>query len=153
MAEENKTEEKTESVSNGETTSQPINTAKVTFGGKEYTIVRLKAGKFYAALKVYMSMVKEVAPKVASGKGEEQEIDLSQLVTSMFESWPEKTAEFVGLCCVSAKEGEKPLDSKFILENAYPEEITEAFQTCLKLNKVSQSLKNFVAPIGELGAM
>ena len=155
MAEENKTEEKTESVSNGESTSQLDTTAIVTFGGKEYTIERLKAGKFYKALKVYMAMVKEVAPKTASGKGEEQEIDLNQLVTSMFESWPEKTAEFVALCCETAKleEGVKPLDNKFILANAYPEEISDAFQTCLKLNKVAQSLKNFVAPIGELGAM
>jgi hypothetical protein len=156
MAEENGTENtNTEEVSNGENTSQSDNTAIVTFGGKQYTIERLRAGKFYSALKVYMAMVKEVAPKVTSGKDKDQEIDLNQLVTSMFESWPEKTAEFVAMCCSTAKleDGAKPLDNKFILDNAYPEEISDAFQTCLKLNQVAKSLKNFVAPIGELGAI
>ena len=150
MAEENKqTEPKKDEVSN----VSSDNTAKVTFGSKDYTIERLKAGKFYGALKVYMSMVKEVAPKTSSGK--DQEVDLNQLVTSMFESWPEKTAEFVALCCSTAKleEGAKPLTNEFILENAYPEEISTAFQVCLKLNQVQENLKNFVAPIGELGAI
>lgn len=151
MTEESKTQ--TSPISNGD------NTAKVTFGGKEYTIQRLKAGKFYQALKVYMSMVKEVAPKTASAnKGEETEINMDQMVTSMFESWPEKTAEFVALCCSDTKlEAENGVEAKtitkeFILDDAYPEEITDAFKTCLKLNKVSENLKNFVAPIGELGA-
>lgn len=137
---------------------QDETTASVTFGGKKYTIKRLKAGKFYQALKVYMAMVKEVTPKSASDKGEAQ-VDLTQLVSSMFESWPEKMAEFVAICCATATSSEgdsaepAKLNTEFILNEAYPEEITDAFQTCLKVNKVAQSLKNFVAPIGELGAV
>ena len=134
------------------------NTANVTLGGKSYTIKRLKAGKFYSALKVYMAMVKEVTPKNASDKDEAQ-VDLNQLVSSMFESWPGKMAEFVAICCSTATvpdgDGVKEanLTTQFILDESYPEEISEAFQTCLKVNKVAQSLKNFVAPIGELGAV
>ena len=129
-------------------------TDKVIFGSKEYTIQRLKAGKFYDALKVYMAMIREIAPETTSGKGE-ADINMNQLVTSMFESWPEKTAEFVAICCTTAKiaDGDKPLSKQFILDNAYPEEISNAFQTCLKLNQVQENLKNFVAPIGELGAV
>jgi len=135
------------------TSAKNDDTAEVTFGGKTYTIKRLKAGKFYQALKVYMSMVREVTPKNASDKDEAQ-VDLNQLVSSMFESWPEKMAEFVAICCTSADvAGDEKPSNEFILENAYPEEITTAFQTCLKLNKVTDSLKNFVAPIEELGAV
>jgi aspartate/glutamate racemase len=147
------------------------NSATVTFGGTEYTIERLKAGKFYQALKVYMSIIKEVTGKMSSKKisdkgaekeGEEKELDmdLNELITSLFESWPTKTAEFVAICCSDIKlkvkknqvEEEIELTNESLLANAYSEEITNAFQTCATLNQVSKSLKNFVAPIEGLGA-
>jgi len=69
----------------------------------------------------------------------------------MFETWPEKMVKFIAVCC-STINLEEPLTEKKILEEAYPEQITEAFSACLKLNNVAKNLKNFVAPIGELGA-
>ena len=136
---------KTGDISGGKTT------ANIVFGEKAYTIHKLKAGKFYEALKVYMDMIKEVAPKTpGSGKGE-VEVDFDKLVVSMFKSWPEQMVKFITVCC-SSIDIKEPLTEEIILEKAYPEQITEAFRACLKLNNVAENLKNFVAPIGELGA-
>lgn len=126
-------------------------TADIVFGEKTYTILKLKAGKFYEALEVYMNMIKEVAPKTpASGKGE-AEVDFDKLVVSMFTSWPEQMVKFITVCC-SSIDIKEPLTEKKIKEEAYPEQVTKAFSVCLKLNNVAANLKNFVAPIGELGA-
>lgn len=125
-------------------------TASISFGETKYTLKKLKAGKFYAALKVYMQMIKEIAPG-AQAPGEEATVDFDKLVVSMFESWPEKMVEFIAICC-STVESETPLTKEYILEEAYPEQISEVFETCLKLNNVGANLKNFVAPIGKLGA-
>ena len=142
-------------VKTGENLSSTDNkdTAEVTFGDKTYTVPKLRAGKFYDALKVYMEMVKDVAPK-AQVPGKEATVEFDTLIVSMFQSWPEKMVKFITVCCstVEIKEGEKPLNEKSILENAYPEQIPQAFSICLKLNNVAKNLKNFVAPIGELGA-
>jgi hypothetical protein len=148
MAEENKPVTTT-----GENSSGTKNTAEVTFGEKTYTLHKLKAGKFYDALKVYMDMVKDIAPE-AQVPGKEATVDFDKLIVSMFQSWPEKMVKFIAVCCstVEIKEGEKPLTSQSILEDAYPEQIPDAFSVCLKLNNVAANLKNFVAPIGELGA-
>ena len=127
------------------------NTAEITFGEKSYTIHKLKAGKFYEALKVYMEMIKEVAPKTpVSGKGEAT-VDFDKLVVSMFKTWPEKMVKFVVVCC-STMDAKEPFTEEGIKDEAYPEEITKAFSTCLKLNNVAENLKNSVAPMGELGA-
>ena len=127
------------------------NTAEITFGGKSYTIHKLKAGMFYEALKVYMEMIKDIAPKTpVSGKGEAT-VDFDKLVISMFKTWPEKMVKFVVVCCATI-DIKEPFTEEKIKEEAYPEEITNAFSTCLKLNNVAENLKNFAAPIGELGA-
>lgn len=146
MAEENKPK-------TGETKSDDKNTAQVSFGDKTYTLKKLRAGKFYAALKVYMEMIKDIAPETQV-PGKEATVDFDKLVVSMFQSWPDKMVKFIAVCCstVEVKEGEEPLTEESILENAYPEQIPDAFSACLKLNNVAANLKNFVAPIGELGA-
>ena len=129
------------------------NTAEITFGEKTYDIHKLRAGKFYEALEVYMGMIKDIAPE-AQVPGEEATVNFDKLIVSMFQSWPEKMVKFITVCCstIEIEEGEEPLTNKSILENAYPEQIPEAFSICLKLNNVAANLKNFVAPIGELGA-
>jgi hypothetical protein len=128
------------------------NTAEVTFGGTKYTIHRLKAGKFYDALKIYMDMIKEVAPNApVSGEGQAT-VDFDKLVVSMFQTWPEKMVKFIAVCCSTIEGDENKITEEKIREEAYPEEITASFRTCLQLNKVGENLKNFVAPIGELGA-
>ena len=136
---------KTGSISGGK------NTLEIIFGEKTYTIHKLKAGKFYELLQVYMEMIKDVSPKNPV-KGEEATVDFDTLIVSMFKNWPAKMAEFIVICCSSIEGLKEPLTKERILEEAYPEQITETFSACLKLNNVAQNLKNFVAPIGELGA-
>ena len=135
-------------------TSVASNTAEVSFGDKTYTIKRLKAGKFYSALKVYMDMIKEVAPKQPAAQGAENTVDFDQIIVSMFQTWPEKMIDFIEICVSTADvaEGASILTKETIKEESYPEQITSAFRTCLTLNKVAENLKNFAAPIGELGA-
>lgn len=141
---ENEKPKNTGSASNGKT-------AEVIFGEQKYKIHKLKAGKFYEALEVYMDMIKEVAPESeVPGKGEAT-VNFDKLIVSMFKSWPEKMVKFITVCC-STVDVKEPLTEKRIKEEAYPEQIIEAFRTCLKLNNVAENLKNFVAPIGELGA-
>lgn len=122
------------------------NTAVIKFGDSDYTITRLKAGKFYSALKVYMDIIKDMAPKTQEDK-DKNIVPLDQMVTTMFQTWPDKMIEFISIC-TSTVVG---LDRKKIAEEAYPEQVTEAFRVCLKLNRVAENLKNFAAPIGELG--
>jgi len=98
-------------------------------------------------------MIKDIAPE-AQVPGKEATVDFDKLIVSMFQSWPDKMVKFIAVCCstIEVKEGDEPLTNESILENAYPEQIPEAFSVCLKLNNVAENLKNFVAPIGELGA-
>ena len=147
MTEENKP------IETGKSNGDNKNIAEVIFGEKTYKVHKLRAGKFYDALKVYMDMIKDIAPKTEVS-GEEATVDFDKLILSMFQSWPEKVVKFITICCstVEIKEGEEPLTEKTILEEAYPEQIPVAFSICLKLNNVAANLKNFVAPIGELGA-
>jgi hypothetical protein len=124
-------------------------TAKITIGGKEITINKLKAGKFYEAQKSISEMFKKAAelstdPKATTeGKVPDmKDVDISNLV-GLFEEFPQHVAKFVSICI--------DMTDKDLLEKAYPEEINEAFGVCLELNNVMENLKNSVAPIGKLG--
>jgi len=134
------------------------NTTEVTLGENKYKIYRLKAGKFYEALKVYMDLIKEITPSAPSEGQGQGSVNLDKLITSMFQSWPEKMIKFITICCNKASSSREDSSEKTeiteekICEEAYPEQITEAFRACTKLNRVGENLKNFVAPIGELGA-
>jgi hypothetical protein len=126
------------------------NTTELTFGDKKCVIKRLRAGRFYEAVKVCMDILKELSPPVSTeGKGEAT-VDLEKLVVSMFQTWPEKMIKFISICCSTA-EGEQITEEE-IKNNSYPEQVTEAFRTCFKLNRVGENIKNSVAPIQELGA-
>jgi hypothetical protein len=126
------------------------NSAEVTFGDKSYKIHRLKAGSFYQALKVYMDIIKDIAPSSPSqGSGEATTVDFDKLIVSMFQTWPEKMVNFVSVCCLPA---DPTLTEDKIKEESYPEQISSAFGICLKLNRVAENLKNFIAPMGEMGA-
>ena len=126
------------------------NSAKILFGDQTYTIFRLKAGKFYDAMKVYMEMLKDIAPKTpVSGKGEVP-VNFDKLIVSMFQSWPEKMVDFIKICCSTSKNA-KELTVEKIKKDAYPEQITEVFKTCMTLNRVAENLKNFATPIEGLG--
>jgi len=133
------------------------NNAEITLGDIKYTIYRLKAGKFYAALKIYMDMIREIAPSTKVDDKGEAPVDFEKLVVGMFQTWPENMIKFIAVCCEKATTGDKgegataELTIEKIREDSYPEQITEAFKTCMALNRVGENLKNFVAPIGELG--
>ena len=122
-------------------------TAIIFIGGKEFTINKLRAGKFYGAQKIIASMFRDaskIAPTQAGKKSPDmKDIDISNLV-GMIETFPQQVAGFVA-CCAEIEE-------KDLLEKAYPEEISKAFGVCLDLNNVMENLKNSVAPIEKLGA-
>jgi hypothetical protein len=122
--------------------------AEIILGGNTITIQKLKAGKFYVAQKIVAEMFREAAP--LSGEIQEGQVstdvkgmDLGALV-NLFEKLPTHVAKFVAVCADKTEEE--------ILQDAYPEEINEAFSVCLELNNVMENLKNSVAPIGKLGA-
>jgi len=124
-------------------------TAKITLGGEEVTVKKLKAGKFYEAQKSISEMFKKAAElstepqELAKGKVPDmKDVDISNLV-GLFEEFPQHVAKFVSICV--------DMTDKDLLEKAYPEEINEAFGVCLELNNVMENLKNSVAPIGKLG--
>jgi hypothetical protein len=133
-------------------------TASIILGGKSYEIKRLKAGDFYRALKVYMEMIKDVIPDkdntpstpiTTDGKAETKEVgktEFRELIESVFERWPDKKAEIIGICC-STIEGETKIDKQFVLTEAYPEEIDTILNTCTELNRFGENLKNFAAPM------
>ena len=125
------------------------NDAEVKLGDTSYKIHRLKAGDFYQALKVYMDIVRDVTPSTPSQGSGENQVDFDKLIVSMFQTWPESMVKFISVCCKPANE---TLTEDKIKEDAYHEQITEAFRICLKLNRVGENLKNFAAPIGEMGA-
>lgn len=124
-----------------------LNTAEVTFGETKYTIQRLKAGTFYSALKIYMDMIKEVTPKTPISDKGEATVDFNMALVGMFQTWPDKIIDFIVVCC-SMVEG---VNREKIKNESFPEQVTEAFRTCLKLNRVAENLKNFAAPMSEIG--
>ena len=135
-------------VSGGGSVAITENTAEITLGSETYTFNRLKAGNFYQALKVYMEIIKDVTPSAPSQGQGEATVDFEKLVVSMFQTWPEKMVKFIAVC---AQTEEHKLTEEKIKEDAYPEQITAAFRTCLKLNRVGENLKNFASPISEMG--
>ena len=125
-------------------------TAKIFIGGEEITIHKLKAGKFYDAQKIIAEMFREAAKlggtqSVGKGKTPDiKDVDISGLV-GLFETLPQQVAKFVAICA--------KMETKDLLEKAYPEEINKSFAVCLELNNVMENLKNSVAPIGKLGVV
>ncbi len=131
--------------------------AEIVLGGEKKTIQKLKAGKFYDAQKVIAEIFREASkfsskkPENPDNKTESKEqdqigiegMDLGELV-NLFEKFPVQTAKFVAICA--------EMTETELLEKAYPEEISTAFDVCLELNNVMENLKNSVAPIGKLGA-
>ncbi len=120
---------------------------KINLGGKEYEVVRLKAGKFYEAQRIFADIIKSVrtdsGSKAAGQEGEVLAVDLDQ-VSKVLSEVPQKVARFVAYCI--------GVEEKVVLDEAYPEEINEAFGVCLRVNNVIENLKNFAAPMEKLGA-
>lgn len=112
----------------------------ITIGGETVTILKLKAGEFYKLQKVFGEILRSTItnPDDIDKMGAEQ-------LTKLFSDLPTQIAEFVAVCSGKSKDE--------LLEQAYPEEIAEAFGKGLVLNNVVENLKNSVAPMEKLGAV
>lgn len=134
--------------------------AKITVGGKTRIIRKLKAGEFYEAQRAFAEILNSVSvgsginpADIAQGKidpnNPEQlkrlasKTDMSKVMKVMSEA-PSKMAKFVAVCA--------QMPEAELLKEAYPEEISVAFDVCYKLNNVAENLKNFGAPMRTLGA-
>jgi len=108
--------------------------AKITLGGEEYPIKKLKAGKFYEVQKLFAEIIASV--------GTEEGINDAERLSNILSNFPEKVLAFVAKCA--------ELEDNDIREKAYPEEVSAAFGECMKLNNVFENLKNSVAPMEKL---
>lgn len=117
--------------------------AKVTIGGEEYTVYKLKAGKFYEVQTIFAEIISTLssASLKTSDKGEGGSNEGEQTI-SVLSKFPEKIAKFVAACM--------NMEEKDLLEKAFPQEITDAFSICIRLNNVMENLKNSVAPMEKL---
>jgi hypothetical protein len=104
-------------------------------GGETIVVHRLKAGKFYEATILFGEIIQ------ASSKSE----DMEEGLLKMFKTMPEKIIGLIAMC--------SDKDDTYIKENAYPEEIVEAWRLVLKLNNFVKNLGNLAAPIGQEGAI
>lgn len=145
--------------------SNEKNTATIVIGGETKVIKRLKAGKFYEAQKVILELIKlgnkistsdetkqseklidprtQRDAKVKKGKIKAENVNVEEMI-EIFSHYPDKITKFISICA------DMPHDE--LLKKAYPEEINNAFNTCLELNRVIENVKNSVAPIQKMGA-
>jgi hypothetical protein len=118
------------------------NKTTVLIGGNAVEVSKLRAGKFYEAQKAFASIIEAVS-KVQGENKELESLQGSSDIMAIFSIMPEKMAEFVAICIGMNKDQ--------LLEEAFPEEIPQAFMVCYKLNNVVENLKNFQAPMQVLG--
>lgn len=124
-----------------QTSGEPKNTTAIILGGQSITINRLKSGKYYEAQKVFASILSEIEQTSQKATSKTEAIKVN--IVDLFNIMPQKMAEFIAICA--------SLEVDKILEDSYPEEIPTAFDICVKLNRVTENLKNFVAPMKGLG--
>jgi len=140
--------------------TEKLNTSvEATFNGQTLTINKLKAGKYYEAQEIYLGMIdalrKQMAQKpqvdkegnaivVDKLKPEELASNLTLDVSSLYKIFPKEIVKLVSFCI--------GVEGKKLLEEAYPEEISDMADKVIKLNNFSENLKNSVAPLASLGA-
>jgi len=112
----------------------------ITLGGSERKITRMKAGQYYECQKLFLQMIKSVQKKYTEVESKTVETQ-SVSYWDLMEELPEEMMAFVALCL-----GVEP---KFIKEEAFPEEIPEAYGKIVALNDFTGNIKNFVTPIRE----
>ena len=129
---------------------------EVTLNGEKITIHKLKAGKYYEAQKIYVGMIdsvrvsgnKEVAVDKNKDKSQEtskkDEVNVPLDITSLYSTFPREVIKLVAFCV--------DIDEKKLLDDGYPEEITEMASKVIELNNFNENLKNSVAPLENLGA-
>lgn len=112
----------------------------ITIGGNVRVITRMKAGHYYECQKLFLQMIKSVQKKYSEVEGAGEG---SQAISywDLMEELPEEMMAFIALCL-----GVQP---EFIKEEAFPEEIPEAYGKLVSLNNFTENIKNFVTPIRE----
>ncbi len=132
--------------------------AEIVIGGKTRVIKKLRAGEFYKAQRAFAGILGSVTKGLDTKKLMKDEIDpnnpeqLKKMVSdtdipavmNVLAEAPTKMAGFVAICA--------GIDEKELLNEAYPEEIPEAFNICYDLNNMAENIKNFGAPMRMLGA-
>jgi len=117
---------------------------EATFNGKPITLEKLKAGKYYEAQKIYIGMINTLREKATSGKDEKGAKVSEMNVDALYDIFPQEVAKLVSSCI--------GIEVEKLLEEGYPEEITEIANKVIELNNFNENLKNSVAPLGSLGA-
>ena len=125
-------------------TEQIKTSMEATFDGKPITLKKLKAGRYYEAQKIYIGMINSLREKATSSKNEKNEEASDLDVDSLYDIFPKEVAKLVSSCT--------NIEVEKLLEEGYPEEITEIANKVIELNNFNENLKNSVAPLGSLGA-
>lgn len=127
-----------------------VTSLKATLNGEEIVIEKLKAGKYYEAQSIYVAMIDTVRrkpnkkEKTSSEDSKDEEKVSSFDVSGLYATFPKEVAKLVSFCI--------GIDVDKLLEDAYPEEMTEIASKVIELNNFNENLKNSVAPLENLGA-
>jgi len=125
--------------------------------GEKLIIHKLKAGKYYEAQKIYVGMIDAIRKQGKFElKPQKSKKDVKDLipddviatskidVSGLYSIFPKEIAKLVAFCI--------DIEVEKLLEDAYPEEITDIAGKVIELNNFAENLKNSVAPLGNLGA-
>jgi len=129
--------------------------SEVTLDGKKITIHKLKAGKYYEAQRLYVGMIdsvrinssKEVVDKnkdKSQAIDSENKVNIPSDIAGLYATFPLEVVKLVAFCIDIEKEK--------LLNDAYPEEVTDIASKVIELNNFNENLKNSVAPLENLGA-
>ena len=133
---------------------------EVMLNGEKLIVNKLKAGRYYEAQKIFVGMIDairkqgkfEIELKPQKGKKDIKELTPDDIkttskldVSGLYSTFPVEIANLVAFCI--------DIEVEKLLEDAYPEEITDIASKVIELNNFSENLKNSVAPLGNLGAL
>ncbi len=129
-----------------------VTSLKATLNGEEIVIEKLKAGKYYEAQSIYVAMIDTVRrkpnkkEKTSSEDSDKKDEDKGSSfdVSGLYATFPKEVAKLVSFCI--------GIEVDKLLEDAYPEEMTEIASKVIELNNFNENLKNSVAPLENLGA-
>lgn len=116
----------------------------IVIGGKTIVVQKLRAANYYKAQKVFLEIVGSFEKARNTGMDDKNNIVDFTSVTEAMSSFPEGMIKIVSIC--SGKTEEE------IGNEAYPDELGNAFTVVVKLNRFVENLKNSVAPLENLGA-
>lgn len=136
-----------------------ITSIEVMLNGEKLVIQKLKAGKYYEAQRIYIGLLESIrksmkdnATQKNTAKKDVNKVAIETLVEegsldfdTLYSKFPQEIAGLVGFCVGVEKEK--------LLEEAYPEELSDIAEKVIKLNNFAENIKNSVAPLASLGAV